>query len=199
MTRAKEFHVEQPSMTWTGHTRSGTLDCMVRDSLKAEGFRPTLTLFSGLPGAGKTTLARRLEREGRGIRLATDEWQDRLGIPHSDSDFHERLQAALYRHALILLRQGVDVILEDGLWMKAEQIEKFADARSCGALIDLHVFDVDQDTLWSRLQERNTDGNAGAVPITSEHLRAAWAIFQPVSADELSHADSYQTHTGGLA
>jgi predicted kinase len=179
-------------------TRSGTLECMVQDSSKSQTLSPTLTLFSGLPGSGKTTLARRLEHEGRGVRLATDEWQDRLGIPHSDSDFHERLQAALYRHALVLLRQGVDVILEDGLWMRAERIEKFADARSSGALIDLHVFDVDYDTLWSRLQERNADGKAGAAPITSEQLRAASAMFQPVSVDELSQVDSYRSHSGGL-
>lgn len=157
----------------------------------------TLTLFSGLPGAGKTTLARRLEHEGGGVRLATDEWQERLGIPHSESDFHERLQVALYQHALVLLRRGVDVILEDGLWMKAERAQKFADARSCGALIDLHVFEVDYDTLWGRLQRRNSEGPAGAAPITSEQLRAAWDLFEPVSADELRQVDSSRTHTGG--
>ncbi|PZE23546.1 ATP-binding protein [Curtobacterium sp. MCBD17_019] len=159
----------------------------------------TLTLFSGLPGSGKTTLARRLEAEGKGVRLATDEWQDRLGVPHSESAFHERLQAALYQHALVLLRRGVDVILEDGLWMKAERAQKFADARSCGALIDLHVFDVDYDTLWTRLQKRNEEGASGAAPITSEHLRSAWDLFEPVSAEELLRVDSHRTHSGGFA
>lgn len=137
---------------------------------------PTLTLFCGLPGSGKTTLARRLEAAGHGVRLATDEWQDCIGISYSDAGFHERLQATLYRHALILLRRGVDVILEDGLWMEGERTQKFADARSCGALIDLHLFEVDFDTLWERLRGRNKQSASGAAPINREQLTLAHAI-----------------------
>jgi len=159
---------------------------------------PTLTLFCGLPGSGKTTLARRFEAEGHGVRLATDEWQDCIGIPYSDVERHERLQATLYRHPLMLLRRGVDVILEDGLWMEGERTEKFADARSCGALIDLHVFEVDYDTLWERLRERNKQSASGAAPINREQLLAAWRLFQPVSDEELKRIDSYTRHHGGL-
>ena len=116
------------------------------------GQTPTLTLFCGLPGAGKTTLARRLEAGGTGVRICTDDWQAELGQPHADAEFHGRFQVVLYRHALDLLRHGTDVILEDGLWLRDERTKKFCDARTCGARIDLHVFDVSLDTLWSRLQ-----------------------------------------------
>jgi len=73
---------------------------------------PAVTLFCGLPGSGKTTLAKCLEADGRGIRLCTDDWQGELGVDHTDADFHNRLQPLLYRHALTLLRHGVSVILE---------------------------------------------------------------------------------------
>ena len=159
---------------------------------------PTLTLFCGLPGSGKSTLARRLEAEGRGVRLSTDEWQATLGIGHTETDFHGRLQLVLYRHALALLRQGVDVILEDGLWMREERTEKFADARSCSARIELHVFDVDYDTLWERLRGRNDQAASTDYPMTEDELRWAWSIFQPLSARELKEVDSYALHTGGL-
>lgn len=79
---------------------------------------PILTLFCGLPGAGKTTLAKRLEQAGRGVRLCTDDWQGPLGVPHADTDFHDRLQRRLYDHAMTLLLTGCDVLLEDGLWMQ---------------------------------------------------------------------------------
>jgi predicted kinase len=155
-------------------------------------------LFCGLPGSGKSTLARRLEGEGRGVRLCTDEWQAALRVGHSETGFHERLQGVLYRHALALLRQGVDVILEDGLWMTEERTAKFADARSSSARIELHVFDVDYDTLWERLRGRNEEAKSADYPLTADELRRAWGLFQPLSAQELTEVDSYVMHTGGL-
>ena len=171
---------------------------MNRRQSRLDRSAPTLTLFCGLPGAGKSTLARRLEAEGRGVRLSTDEWQANLGFEHTETDFHGRLQAVLYRHALGLLRQGADVILEDGLWMTDERTQKFADARSCCARIELHVFDVDYDTLWERLRRRNDQSESVDYPMTAEELRWAWSIFQPLSAQELRQVDSYVMHTGGL-
>ncbi len=146
----------------------------------------------------QSTLARRLEAEGRGVRLSTDEWQATLGVGHIETDFHDRLQGALYRHGLALLQQGVDVILEDGLWMTDERTEKFADARSCFARIELHVFDVDYDTLWERLRRRNEQAESADYPMTEDELRWAWSVFQPLSARELTEVDSYAMHAGGL-
>ena len=160
---------------------------------------PTLTLFCGLPGSGKTTLARRLEADGRGVRLCTDDWQAGLGVDHADTAFHERLQPVMFRHALALLSEGVSVILEDGLWTTAERTEKFAGARECGALIDLHVFDVPFPTLSARLARRAQQAPAGAYPMTTEELHRAWNVFQPPSSAELAAVDSSSVHAGGLS
>jgi predicted kinase len=163
---------------------------------KAEtrGVVPTVTLFCGLPGAGKTTLARKLAGEGKGVRICTDEWQHDLGVSPTDADFHERLQGLLYRHALELLRCGCDVILEDGLWRAEERAEKVEDARQCGARIELHVFELPIETLWARLRERNAAGAEGAVPITREDLQAAWSVFEPPSVAELALVDAWWRH-----
>ncbi len=61
-------------------------------SVRLDRSAPTLTLFCGLPGAGKSTLARRLEAAGRGVRLSTDEWQATLVFEHTETEFHGRLQ-----------------------------------------------------------------------------------------------------------
>lgn len=155
-------------------------------------------MFCGLPGSGKTTLAKRLEAAGRGIRICTDEWQAELGVEQADTTFHECLQLALYRHALGLLRHGTDVVLEDGLWLAEERAQKFSDARSCRARIELHVFDVSLETLWSRLQRRNADATLGAYPMTHAELQWAWSLFEPPTPAELSAVDHYEVHQGGF-
>lgn len=154
----------------------------------------TLTLFCGLPGSGKTTLARQLEAQGRGVRLCTDEWQGVLGRGHDDTELHERLQRRLYEHALTLLRHRVDVILEDGLWTAPERAEKIGDARACGARVELHVLDVPFEELRRRLEARRARSDPGAHPVTTEQLASAWAIFEPPSASELALVDAVRRH-----
>jgi predicted kinase len=157
-----------------------------------------MILLCGLPGAGKSTLARRLEADGKGVRLSTDEWQGALGVSHSDVAFHDRLQFLLYRHALTLLRHHVDVILEDGLWRAVEREEKFADVRAVGGHIEFHVFEVNYGTLWQRLQQQNQHGSTAAYPMTDDELRWAWSVFEPPSRDELASVDRHVVHGGGF-
>ena len=157
---------------------------------------PTLTLFCGLPGSGKTTLAKRLEADGAAFRICTDDFQAELGLPHQDSHFHDRLQRVLYRQALALLEHGTDVILEDGLWTRAERAQKFADAYLRGARIVLHVFDVPRDLLWARLQERRATAYAGSYPMSERELDSAWQIFQPPTTTELADIDQFHVHSG---
>ena len=151
--------------------------------------RPTLILFCGLPGSGKTTLAKRLEKQGKGIRICTDDWQDDLLMNHNDNNFHGKLQRRLYAHALELLRLNQSVILEDGLWMKPEREEKLADARKCGANVELHFFDLSFDEVWNRLKSRNQNLSHGAVLIEKEELQKCWNLFQKPTSDELAKFD----------
>lgn len=164
-------------------------------SLPAGGVaKPTLTLFSGLPGSGKTTLAKALEADGKGVRLCTDDWHAELGVSHADTDFHGLLQPVLYRHGLRLLDHGVDVILEDGLWLAEERAQKFADARAHGARIEFHVFDVDRETLWARLQQRNARAEPGDYPVSREEFDWAWDLYQRPSEEELALVDQWTLH-----
>ncbi|MFC7623903.1 AAA family ATPase [Microlunatus sp. GCM10028923] len=154
----------------------------------------TLTLFCGPPGAGKTTLARRLEADGVGLRLCTDDWQDELGIPMTDYAAHERLQLRLYGLGLDLLSRGVDVVLEDGLWRREERTRVFADARARGARISWHVFEVPAEELRRRLAVRRQLAEPGTAPVTDAELTAILAAFEPPTAEELAAVDEVTVH-----
>jgi predicted kinase len=156
--------------------------------------RATLVLFCGLPGSGKTTLAKQLEQQGKGIRICTDDWQDDLKLGHADDSFHERLQRRLYQLALELLDHGQSVILEDGLWAKPEREEKLADAKSRGAAVELHLFDLSFDELWNRLATRNQNLPHGAVHIPKPELEKCWNLFQKPAPAELKRFDKFSIY-----
>lgn len=152
-------------------------------------------LFCGPPGSGKTTLAKGLAVKGHGLRICTDDWQESLGVDHSDGDFHERLQARLYRHALDLLECDQDVIFEDGLWLKAERDVKLADVRRRGARAELHAFDLTFEQVWTRINNRNRSGSAGAVRIDRSEFERIWSVFEKPDSSELAQFDFYEIHS----
>ncbi|MBP7807166.1 ATP-binding protein [Candidatus Saccharibacteria bacterium] len=151
--------------------------------------KPTFALFCGLPGSGKTTLAKQLEKQGKGIRICTDDWQEDLAMQHDNQEFHGLLRNRLYAHALELLKNGQSIILEDGLWMVRDRTEKLEGAQASGAVTELHFFDLTFDQLWSRIQVRNEELPHGAVPLSKETLQECWDKFEKPTPEELAKFD----------
>ena len=145
----------------------------------------------GLPGSGKTTLARKLAGEIPAVRLCTDEWQAALKVDLTEGDrdseaFHDLLEAQLWVHAQDLIRHGQSVIFEKGLWRRSERDEKRREARELGVDIELHYFDVPAAELIRRLGKRNSEGDPNAFSVSREQLAEYFAIFEPPDEAELA-------------
>jgi predicted kinase len=86
---------------------------------------PTLHLTCGLPGAGKTTLAKQIERDAPALRLTTDDWLTRLikadPADHPDARIRDALEQLLLETAIRALELGIDVVLDFGVWSRAER------------------------------------------------------------------------------
>lgn len=151
---------------------------------------PTLHLTCGLPGAGKTTLARQLEEQHRAIRLTTDEWLLRLFGDNITMAENEQFRATLERELLLdlamrVLELGIDVILDFGVWSRAER-EEFRDrAATVGARSELHVLNVPLDELLTRLALRNREQQAATFRISEEQLLLWASAFEAPAEDEL--------------
>jgi predicted kinase len=149
----------------------------------------TLFLLCGLPGAGKTTLARQMEQERPALRLSPDEWIAQILADASDQAELDRLRSPIesvqWEIAARALHLGIDVILEWGFWSREERMKYRAQAEALGARVEVRFLEVGREELWARLSKRNANLPPGTFVITEDQLHLWWTLFQPPSAEEM--------------
>jgi predicted kinase len=149
--------------------------------------RGRLVVVCGLPGSGKTTLAKRLSRDASAVRMCPDEWMEALGINFWDQGFRARIEALQWQISQDLLAQGVTVIIEWGTWAKVERDTLRMGAREVGAVVELWHLDVDIDELWRRVSTRHMEDP----PMTRRDLEAWFAQFEVPDDDEQALFDAH--------
>ena len=147
---------------------------------------PTLFVMVGLPGSGKTTLAKQLEREHDALRLTKDDWMMALFGWGDYRDKREVIEALLWSMGARALQLGVNVVLDYGLWARVEREEYRARAEALGARVDMRFLDVPEDELLRRMEARNTRREVNDVPITVEQLKEYLPRFQRPTEEELA-------------
>lgn len=151
-----------------------------------------MVLIVGLPGAGKTLWARRLEGERKAIRLTPDEWMQAL-FDASEVDGRRWVLESelLWGIAVRALELGVDAILDYGCWSEEERDLFRTRAQQAGASAEIVVLDLPLEVLWERLERRNADLPPATFPVTREELREWSDQFQRPTADELQRWDRH--------
>jgi predicted kinase len=150
-----------------------------------ESTGPRLIIVCGLPGSGKTTLAKKLEVERGAVRLSADDWMDALQLDLWDEASRSRIETLQWKIGQQLLSFGLTVIIEWGTWARAERDVLRAKARALGAAVELHHLAGSVDELFARLQRRGMENP----PITHAAL-VRWAeIFEAPTAEELKLFD----------
>ena len=154
-------------------------------------------MITGLTGAGKSTYAERLRRDLGAVRFSIDDWNARLFFmdrdPASDFNwFYERVQrscAQMRDTAEQVLEAGCPVVFDCGFTDRKERKIFYDWAARLDEPVLLHFVDVDSETRWGRVQQRNAErGATFALEVTRDMFDFMEGIWQAPEADELSEA-----------
>lgn len=123
----------------------------------------TVHLLSGLPCSGKTTYATQLQKRLDCAAFSLDFWLITLygDYPLAPGEHDEHVRRVLACRKLIwsatseLLRRGVDVILDDGFFLREHRMRYAQMARELGSQAQIHHLSTPTEVIRKRLAARN--------------------------------------------
>ena len=147
----------------------------------------TLFIICGLPGAGKTTLAKTIETSLSAVRMSADDWMTALSINLHAEEQRAKIEALQWELAKRLLSLGQNVVIEWGAWGKSERDEFRTQAHALGARVELYYLSASLQELFARIQQRNLEDP----PIEWAKLQEWAGIFQAPTPAEMKLFDAH--------
>jgi predicted kinase len=157
----------------------------VKSSVHSRKRLPRLIIICGLPGSGKTTLAREFEHRLGGVRLCPDDWMTALSVNVWQADVRQKIEALQWSLAQRLLETGNIVIIEWGTWSRSERNALWAGARALGAAVELHTVHAPLEVLFERIAGRAAEDP----PITRDQIEQWHGQFEVPAEEELARYD----------
>jgi predicted kinase len=153
--------------------------------MEKAGTGSRLIIVCGLPGSGKTTLAKLFEAKLRAVRFSPDEWMDALSLNLWEEEHRGKIEALQWKLAQELLTLGLTVIIEWGTWGRTERDTLRLGARALGAAVELHHVSAPVNVLFDRIQCRGRE----KPPIERDELSRWFEIFQVPTPEEMTLFD----------
>jgi len=145
----------------------------------------TIYIVHGFIGSGKTTIAKRLEKETSAKRFTPDEIiAKRYGKNLSVEEIRDAnltVKEEIWKEVESAIKQGRDVILDYGLWKKQQRIELIQKVQKLGGKPIVYEVICDSVIMKQRALERDEDGD---IAITPERYDMYYKRFESMDEDE---------------
>ncbi|CAN5158047.1 hypothetical protein BH09PAT1_BH09PAT1_2320 [soil metagenome] len=155
--------------------------------------QPTAHLIIGFIGSGKTTFARKLEKELGVVRFTKDEWTVKIfGNSFSKDNFqndkfHEydgNMTKLATEIALRFLKTGTSVIIDDGFWYRKQRDEMRQTLKEIGVEAKFYYLDTPVDVMRARTVKRSENLSVDSFYITEKEFNDYLKMFEPPANDE---------------
>ena len=151
-------------------------------------FMATAHLIHGCIGAGKTTFARRLEKQLPAIRFTHDEWMARFFGTDPPADqfpiFYQRVSEQIEKVWTRCLELGNDVVLDLNFWPRRDRDYARASFLAVGGSTRLYRIACPEDEAWRRVETRNANLDGTSLLIVRHTFEMLKSRFEPLGEDE---------------
>lgn len=160
--------------------------------------KPKLHVICGRIAAGKSTLAAKLSQPAQTICISEDDWLSALYGKQMQTlqhyvEFSARLREIMTSHISQLLGAGMSVVLDYPANTVAHRIWMRDCAAQAEVEVLLHLLDVDDETCWRRLQDRNARGDHPFQPSRAQFEQ----ICRHYAPPDPKEGFAIQVHTPG--
>ena len=141
--------------------------------------------------SGKTTYAERIAKELPAVHFSIDDLTLLLLGPYPGDmldEYVEKLKGYLYSKAAQTDKNGINVVIDHGLWTREERANTKEYFRREGVECELHYIKVSDRTWRSRIERRNKDIDAGksdAYYVDENLLKKFEGFFEEPIEDEV--------------
>ena len=151
--------------------------------------QPIAYVICGFIGAGKTTFARKLEKETKAIRITKDEWIIKIFGNKITSDknfevYDKNITELATNIAFKILKAGKDVILDEGFWVKSQRDDIKKKILQVGAKPIFYYVKTSVEKMKERVINRSNNPTKDSFEINEEMFDKYLKYWEPPKKEE---------------
>ena len=151
--------------------------------------QPIAYVICGFIGAGKTTFARKLEKETGAIRVTKDEWivkifGNKITLDNNFEVYDKSVTKLATDIAFKILKAGKDVIIDEGFWVKSQRDDIKKKILQVGAKPIFYYVESSVEKMKERVINRSKNPTKDSFEISEEMFNNYLKYWQAPDASE---------------